>query len=176
MVVSSSLNLTWPSRKTKVKLLLQNWPIDSRALFWSAGKTWARRAARGNCGKVNSAVWVDCIVSPLGSLTEMPGSVGTFLTQGFSGPMKWLVHPESTTARRSLGGLGARTKVLQENKLFKTKESLGLTFPGLCQGSGLQFLCVPHFLSWRVAYFWWPVAGVVNFRLEWLQQVQHVQK
>ena len=27
------LNLTWPSQKIAVKLLLQNWPIESRALF-----------------------------------------------------------------------------------------------------------------------------------------------
>ena len=39
----------------------------------------------------------------------------------------------------------AGTKLLQENNLFKTKESLGLTVPGLCQGAGLQFLFVPPF-------------------------------
>ena len=143
-----------------MKLLSQNWTIERRALCWSAGKTWARRAARGNCGKGNSAVWVDCIVSPLGSLTDMPCSVGTLLTQGFSGPMKWLVQPESTMARRSTDGLRAGTKVLQENKLFKTKESLGLTVPGVCQGAGLQLLWLTTFLSLRVASFWWPAAGV----------------
>ena len=37
--------------------------------------------------------------------------------------MKWLVQPEYTMARRSVEGLRAGTKVLQENKLFKTKES-----------------------------------------------------
>ena len=95
---------------------------------------------QGRCGKVNSAVWVDCIVSPLGSLTEMPLSVGTLLTQGLSGPMKWLVHPKSTMAWRSTDGLRAGTEVLQENKLFKTKESFGLTVPGLFQGAWLQFL------------------------------------
>ena len=83
MVVSSLLNCTWPSWKTAVKLLSQNWHIKSRALFWSAGKTWAQRAARSNCGKGHSAVWVDCIVSPLGSLTEMPCSVGTFFDARF---------------------------------------------------------------------------------------------
>ena len=123
-----------------MKSILQNWPIESRALFCSAGKTWARRAARGNCGKGNSSMWVDFIVSPLGSLTEMPCSVETLLTQGVSGPMKWLVQPESTMARRLMDGLRAGTKVLQEDKLFKTKESLGLTVPGVCQGAGLQFL------------------------------------
>ena len=59
--------------------------------------------------------------------------------------MKWLVQPESTMAQRSSDELRAGTKILQENKLFKTKESLGLTVPGLCQGAGLQFLCVPTF-------------------------------
>ena len=107
-----------------MKLLSQNWPIEKRALFWSAGKTWARRAASGSYGKGNSAVWVDCVVSLLGSLTEMPCYVGTLLTQVFSGPMKWLVQPESTMARRLADGLRAGTKVLQENKNFKTKESL----------------------------------------------------
>ena len=97
---------------------------ESNALFWSAGKTWARHAASGSCGKVNSAVWVDCIVSPLGSLTEMPCSVGTLLTQGLSRPMKWLVQPESTMDRQLADGLRAGNKVLQENKLLKTKESL----------------------------------------------------
>ena len=145
MVVPALLNWTWPSWNTAVKLLSHNWPIESRALFWSAGKTWARRAARSNCGKGNSAVWVDCLVSPLGSLTEMPCSVGTLLTQGLSGPMKWLVQPESTMARKSTDGLRAGTKVLQENKLFKTKESLGLNVPSVCQGAGLQFLWLPLF-------------------------------
>ena len=121
-----------------MKLLLQNWPIESRALFCSAGKTWARRMASGSCRKGNSAVWVDCIVSLLGRLTEMPCSVGTLLTQGLSGPMKWLVQLESTMAWRSADGLRAETKVLQENKFFKTKESLGLTVPELFQGAGLQ--------------------------------------
>ena len=109
-----------------MELLLQNWPIESRALFWSAEKTWARHAARGNCGKGNSAVWVDCIFSLLGSLTEMTCSVGTLLMQGLLVPTKWLVQPESTMAWRSTDGLRTGTKVLQENKLLKTKESLGL--------------------------------------------------
>ena len=63
------------------------------------------------------------------SLAEMPCSVGTLLIQGLSGPMKWLVHPESTMDWRLLDGLRAGTKVLQENELFKTKKSLGLTVP-----------------------------------------------
>ena len=86
------------------------------------------------------------MVSPLGSLTEMLCSVGTLLTQGLSRPIKWLVQPESTIVRRSLDGLRAGTNMLQENKLFQTKESLGLAVPGLCQVSGLQFLCVPLFV------------------------------
>ena len=73
---------------------------------------WARRAASGSCRKGNSAVWVDCIVSLLFSLTEMPCYVGTLLTQGLSGPMKWLVQPESTMAWRLTDGLRAGTKVL----------------------------------------------------------------
>ena len=72
-------------------------------------------------------------------------SMGTLLTQGLSGPMKWLVQTEPTMARRSADGLREGTEVLQENKLFKTKEFLGLTVPRLCQGAGLQFLCVPLF-------------------------------
>ena len=93
--------------------------------------------ASGSCEKGNIAVSVDCIVSPLGILTEMPCSMGTWLTQGFPGPMKCLVQPESTMAWRSADGLRAGNKVLQENKLFKTKESLGLTVLGLCQGARL---------------------------------------
>ena len=80
---------------------------------------------------------VNFIVSSLGSLTELPCYVGTLLTQGLYGTMKWLVQPESTMARRSSDGLRAGTKVLQENKLLKTKESLGLIVPGLCQGARL---------------------------------------
>ena len=79
-------------------------------------------------------------------------------------------------AQRSVDGLRAGTKVLQENKLFKTKKYLGLTVPVLCQGAGLQFLFVPPFLSLQVASFWWPAAGVVHFRLELSQQVPHVQQ
>ena len=96
--------------------------------------------ASGSCGKGNSAVWGDCIVSPLGSLTDILCSVGTLLTKGLSVLMKWLVQPESTMAWRSMDGLRAGTKVLQENKFKKTKESLGLTVPGVYQGAGLQFL------------------------------------
>ena len=121
-------------------------------------------------------MWVDSIVSPLGSLAEMPCSVGTLLTQGLSGPMKWLVHPDSTMAWRSADGLRAGTKVLQENKCLKTKESLGLTVPGLYQGSGLQFLFVPPFFSCQVESFWLPAAGVGHFLLGWSQRVTHVQQ
>ena len=39
--------------------------------------------------------------------------------QGLSGPMKWLVQPGSTMARRSSDGLRAGIKVLQENKWLK---------------------------------------------------------
>ena len=129
MVVSTFLNWTWP-----------NWPIESRALFWSTGKTWARRTASSSRGKSNSAVWVDYIVYLLVSLTKMPCSVGTLLPQGLSVPMKWLVQPESKMARRLTDGLRAGTKVLHENKFFKTKEYLVLTVPGLCQGARLQLL------------------------------------
>ena len=55
------------------------------------------------------------------------------------------VHPEYTMAWRSSDGLRAGIKVLQENKNFKTKESLGLTVPGVCQGAGLQLLWLEHF-------------------------------
>ena len=72
-------------------------------------------------------MWEDCIVSHLVSLTDMPFSVGTLLMQGLSWPMKYLVQTESTMAWRSSDGLRAGNKVLQENKMFKTKESLVLT-------------------------------------------------
>ena len=121
MVMPSLLNCTCPLCKTAVKLLSQNWPIESRALFLSAGKTWAWQAAIGRCGKVNISVCMDCIVSPLGSLTEMPCSVGNLLLQGLFGTMKWLVQPESTMARLLSDGLRAGTRVLKENKWFKTK-------------------------------------------------------
>ena len=103
-------------------------------------------------------------------------SVGTLLTQGLSGPMDLLVQPESKMARQLTDGLRVGTKVLQENKLFKTKEFLGLTVPGLCQGAGLQLLWLRSFLSLQVASFWWPAAGVGHFRLEWSQRVPHDQQ
>ena len=62
------------------------------------------------------------IVSPLVSLTEIPLSVGTLLMQGYPGPMRWLAQPEYTMDRRLPDGLRAGTKVLQENKWFKTKQ------------------------------------------------------
>ena len=46
---------------------------------------------------------------------------GDFVGAGFFGPMKWLVQPESTMDRMSLDGLRAGNRVLQENKLLKTK-------------------------------------------------------
>ena len=52
--------------------------------------------------------------------------------------MKWLVQAESTMARWSADGLRAGTKVLQENKLFKTKESLGLTVPDYVREPGFS--------------------------------------
>ena len=66
-------------------------------------------------------MWVDCIVYLLGSLIEMPFSVGNFLMQGLYGSMKWLVHTDSTMAQRSSDRWREETKVLQENKLLKTK-------------------------------------------------------
>ena len=54
---------------------------------------------------------------------------GEFVNAVFPGPMKWLVQPEPTMAWRSSNGLWEGTKVLRENKLFKTKKSLGLTVP-----------------------------------------------
>ena len=126
-----------------MNLLLQHWHIESKALFWSAEKTRAWQSASGICGKGNISVCLDCIVSPLGCLTEMPCLVGTLLVQVLFGPMKWLVKPESTMARLFLDGLRAVTRLLQENKLFKTKESLELTVTWSYQGAGLKFLCVP---------------------------------
>ena len=64
---------------------------------------------------------VDYIVSSLGSLTEMMCSVGNLLVQGLFRPMKWLVQPESIMARLSSDGFREGTRVLQENKLLKTK-------------------------------------------------------
>ena len=132
--------------------------------------------AIGICGKGNSAVCMDCIVSTLGSLTEMPCSVGNLLVQGLFRPMKWLVQPEFTTAQLLLDGLRAGNKVLQKKKLLKTKKYLILTVPCLYQGSGLQFLCVQPFLSCRKASFWCPVSGVGNFQLGWSQLVPHIHK
>ena len=120
--MSSLFNWGWTLWKKSVKLLSQNWPIESRAFFWSAGKTWVWRASIRSCGKGNIDVCMDCIVSPLVSLTEMPCLVGTLLVQGLFGPMKWLVKPESTMARLFLDGLRVVTRLLQENKLFKTKK------------------------------------------------------
>ena len=102
--------------KTAVKLLLQNWPIEIRALFYSSRKTWDCRAAIGRCGKGNIAMCVDYVVSTLGSLTEIPYSLGILLVQGLFGPMKWIVQPESTMSRLLLDGLRVGTRVLQENK------------------------------------------------------------
>ena len=141
----SLFNWTCYLSKTTVNLLLHNWPIESRDLFWSAGKTWAWRSASGSCGKGNITMYLDCIVSPLGSRTEMLCSVGNLLLRGLFGPMKWLVQPESTMDWLSLDGWRAGTRVLQENKNLKTKESLGLTVPCLYQGAGLKFLLVPPF-------------------------------
>ena len=64
---------------------------------------------------------MDCIVSPVGSLTEMTYSVGTFLVQGLFRPMKWLVQPESKMAWLLSDVLRVGTRVLQENKNFKQK-------------------------------------------------------
>ena len=88
---------------------------------------------------------MDCIVSQLGSLTDIPCLVGTFLVQGLFGLMMWLVHTKSIMSRLFLDGLRAGTKVLQENKLFKTKKFLELTVTCLYQETGLQFLCVLYF-------------------------------
>ena len=52
----------------------------------------------------------------------MPCSVVNLLVQGLFGPMKCLVQPESTMSWLSPDGLRAGTNVLQENKLFKTKD------------------------------------------------------
>ena len=102
----------------------------------------------------NITVRVNCIVSPLGSRTEIPCLMVTLMLQGLFGPMKCLLQPESTMALLSLDGWRVITRVLQENKLFKTKEYLGLKVPCLHQGAGLKLLFVPPFWLWQVASLW----------------------
>ena len=91
MVMLSLFNFTWYLWKTAVTLLSQNWHIESRALFWSAGKAWAWQEASSSYGKGNIVVCMNCIVSQLGSCTEIPCLLGTLLVQGLFGPMKLLV-------------------------------------------------------------------------------------
>jgi hypothetical protein len=78
--------------------LSQNWLMESRALLFKDGKTWARRASRGRSGMSSSAVCVDLIIVPSESRTCSPFVVGTLLTHGLVALRKWPVQPESAHA------------------------------------------------------------------------------
>ena len=54
---------------------------------------------------VNSAVWVDCMRSPLGLAMEIGGLAGWTLVTGVAGVKKWEVQPVSAIARIG-GGTG----------------------------------------------------------------------
>ena len=61
----------------------QNCPSDMRDLSCRLGKMWADRlfsVRPGSGGR--RAVCVDLMVSPLGSVTEMPADVGVLFVQG----------------------------------------------------------------------------------------------
>ena len=74
-----------------------------------------RRATRGIWENRSSAVYVACILAPLGKTTRMPFKVAIVSVQGVLAPRKWLVQPESMMA----WVWGAGTKELKL-RLLKT--------------------------------------------------------
>ena len=58
----------------------------------------ARGAERKRWGNRSSAVYVACIIAPLGNPRRMTFVVAILSVQGVLAPSKWLVQPESAMA------------------------------------------------------------------------------
>ena len=69
--------------------------MEINAWLASCGNMWACLADGGNIGMSNSASWVDWMVVPSGSITEMLLFVGVLLMQWLLGNRKWPVVPVS---------------------------------------------------------------------------------
>jgi hypothetical protein len=74
--------------------IVTKWPMDMRALLCRSEKICACRAATGKFGRLSSAVWVDCIMLPLGNRTGMPSFVGVLFRHGLLTRRKCPVHPK----------------------------------------------------------------------------------
>ena len=81
----------------------QNWPKERRGCC-SAGKTSHFRAARGSWGEGIRAVCVATMVYPFGMRKRFPPwTTATLLSHGQVARKKWLVQPESETAKYTGG-------------------------------------------------------------------------
>ena len=75
-----------------------SWPIEIRLRSPKAGKMFDLRAPKGSWGKGKRAVWDAQIYDVFGRPTRVPFEVKDFFVLGVVGPIKWLLHTESTMA------------------------------------------------------------------------------
>lgn len=189
--------LTVVGSKETVHPWSQSWPMDRSGLQERAGTMWPCRAARGRPGMVNSAVWVDCMRSPLGLAMEIGGLAGWTLVTGVAGVKKWEVQPVSAIARIG-GGTGLRGErgaeggpqggaLVKDSVLSLLVSGDGAAVARLicgfppCQVLGVGGLRVraplllrdkmvwhPPMMLWKVALAQWPSFGLRQLALVWL--------
>ena len=104
-------------------------------------------------------VCVAPIDDPFGSPTKMPLDVEDLFLRGAEGPIKWLVHPESTMARL-LGTKVRGASVFANFSLYLVPIHSQLDL----------FLSEPTFVSAFGAPLSCPVLGFLQSRLEWLEE------
>ena len=98
--------------------------------------------------------------------------MGTLRVHGVVGPIKWLVHPESTMALLLLEGLLEGTRI-GEYILFRSEI---LDVVATCPDHVPLLVSNPCIMLALVTDFWWPNADIVHFQLEWLLLYPHVQQ
>ena len=81
--------------KIAVQPASQSWPMETRLVLPREGNKWVVLAAVGSCGRLSSAVCVDCIVVPSGRATWMPLLLICLFVWGALSDMKWPVAPVS---------------------------------------------------------------------------------
>ena len=102
------------------------------------------------------------MVLPLGRPTGSPWVMGTLWVHSVVGPIKWLVHPESTMAMLLLVGMLVGTNI-GEYRLF-IYEILDVVSP--CPDQLPLLVSNSCIILSLVADFLWPGAGVVHFQLD----------
>ena len=159
--------------KAALRPASQNCPMDNKILFWRDGKIWHRRAARGKCFSLSSALCVECIRSPFGIVADMASDpAGSTFSQWSASQRKWLDAPESAIARMLF-------LLLDRQCMWLTNWLLSLVWTHTLLSGQLvpeKRFSLPPFLSANVALSLCPSFLLGQRRLEWLLFVPQLQQ